>query len=73
MIKRRLKNAWKSFTIWFNGVALAVLPIVDGLKDFMPQIQDYIDDGIFKKTMLVLIICGNILIRFKTATDLADK
>ena len=69
----KLTGAWKSFTIWFNGFWMVIIPLFDQAKDFLPQIKDYIDQSTFNHVMLFLIVAGNILLRFKTKHDLADK
>lgn len=70
---QKLKNSWKSFTIWFNGLMLAVVPFIDQAKELVPQLENYIDEHIFKQLMLWLIVGGNVLLRFKTSKDLAEK
>lgn len=72
-IKKHLDGAKRSFTLWFNGVSLTLIEIFMQVKDFMPQIEDYLDDAIFKRIMLFVIIGGNILLRFKTNSALSDK
>ena len=72
-IKAKIHGARKSITIWFNGVALTLVPFIDQAKDLVPQLEQYLDDHLFKKLMLGVIIAGNLLLRFKTNSDLQDK
>jgi hypothetical protein len=67
-----LKNCWKSVTIWFNGVCLALLPTIDFLKDNVPAMQEYVDATAYKWVMGGIVL-ANILLRFKTTTGLAQK
>jgi hypothetical protein len=38
----------------------------------MPSVAPYVDEGIYKKAMLVLLV-GNLALRFKTRHGLGDK
>lgn len=67
-----LKNCWKSLTIWFNSVCLAILPMLDYAKENFEQLHDYLGEQTFK-TMGLIIIAGNIVLRFKTTQGLAQK
>ncbi len=61
----KLKNSWKSFTNWFNGTGIVVLQILvtePGLIDFL-TVHD----------LALILLVGNIVLRFKTSTSLADK
>lgn len=66
----KLKNAWKSFTIWFNGIMAALVGILPMLQDSLPSIQQYVPDI---KWLAVLVILGNVILRFKTNNSLSDK
>lgn len=68
----RLKKAWKSLTIWFNSAALSLIPAVEFAKDSFPEMQSYVDHG-FYKWVMGTVVAVNILLRFKTNKDLADK
>lgn len=68
----KLKGAWRSWTIHFNawmGVVLGGLPMA---QDSFPQLQPYIPANLFQYGMAALIV-GNLLLRFKTNSDLAHK
>lgn len=67
-----LQKAHKSATIFFNaviGTSLVFLP--DAVASF-PQLQPYIPDAVFKHGMVILI-AGNMLLRFKTTRAMRDK
>ena len=66
------KGALKSWTIWFNSLCLAVVPVIDILKDSLPQLQEYIDATTYKLLGLTVLLV-NIGLRIKTTTSLAEK
>ena len=72
-VKSKVVGAKRSLTIWFNSFMLSVYPAVDFLHDILPQVRSYVDDEVFKKAMLFVIVAGNIALRFKTSKDLAEK
>lgn len=68
----KVKGLKKSATAWFNAI---VATIVSGLPfaiDAFPQIKGYVPDNIYSAAWVVLVV-GNILLRFKTTKDLAEK
>lgn len=69
---KKLKNAWKSWTIRVNAVFVAVLGGLPMLQDSMPALQPYLKDDHYRYAMGAVII-ANILLRFKTTQCLADK
>lgn len=71
-IKAKIRGAWKSWTIWLNGVALAALPVIDMLKESVPQLERYVDAQSYKFAMLAVIV-SNIVLRVKTSTGLQNK
>jgi K+ transporter len=71
-LKAKLANIHKSWTLWFNGVAMSVITSLPLLADQMPQLQPYIPDNLYKNGMLALGVV-NIMLRFKTSKSLADK
>lgn len=66
----KLRGALKSLTIWFNAAAAAVLGILPMLQDALPAIQQYVPDI---RWAAVVVIVGNLALRFKTSTALQDK
>lgn len=71
-LKQRLANAHKSLTCLFNGFVGSAVVLLPQAQESFPQLQGYMDAGMYKTAMGVLIV-GNILLRFKTTCDLADK
>lgn len=71
-----LRGSLRSLTIWFNTVAaglLAVLPeLLPALADAAPGLQPYLGPDVYR-WLMVLIVVGNILLRVRTSTSLADK
>lgn len=67
-----LRNAWKSLTIWFNGLAGLLLGMADTLKDYLPFAQSYVTADILKYAAIGIVVV-NVLLRFKTKSSLADK
>ena len=68
----KLKRSWKSWTIWFNGVALGVIAGLPSVQEAIPQLQQYVDAKLYKELM-VAVIAANILLRFKTNKPLEAK
>ena len=64
-IKAKLKNSWKSWTNWFNTSGAGILQIL--VSD--PSLQEYLT----LKDLMWIMVIGNILLRFKTSSSLADK
>lgn len=71
-IKQRLKKCWKSLTIAVNGLILSAIPVVEYARANIEQISDYLSPDTYKWIALSLVV-ANIILRFKTTTDLADK
>ena len=68
----KLRGAWKSLTIWLNGILLAAFPLVGMVKENLPDIGQYLDPALFKWLGLAVVVM-NIVLRFRTKSDLADK
>lgn len=71
-MKDKLKGAWRSVTIWFNTVALFLLPLIDGLQAALPVMKTYAEGSLFKGFAVAVVVI-NVFLRFKTNTDLKDK
>ncbi len=65
IFKNRLNKAIKSFTIWFNTIGAGLLTAMM----LEPTFVEYLDTH----NLSMLLILGNIILRFKTNSDLADK
>lgn len=68
----KMRGLKKSATIWFNSVFASVVLALPLLQDTFTQLQPYLPDNIYK-VLAVVVIVGNLLLRFKTVSDLADK
>jgi len=71
-MKAKLKNAWRSWTIWFNSIIGSVMTLLPVAQDSFPQIQAYIPPHVYQWVMGIIVV-GNIILRFKTTLDLANK
>ena len=68
----RIKGAIRSATVWFNGLIVASIPLYEACKDDVEKLKPFLTDFNYQK--VVLVVAGlNILLRFKTRQDLADK
>lgn len=67
-----LKGSLKSLTIWFNGILLALLPLMEYLKDSLPQLQEWLGADLYRTVGLIVVI-GNILLRYKTNKPVSEK
>jgi len=71
-LKATIKGAFKSFTIWFNGIMAAALALVPAASAMLPQLQGAVPDQVYKWLMLTTII-GNFVLRVKTDKPLHEK
>jgi len=67
-----LKGAFRSFTIWFNSLMAVVIASLPLMQDSFPELQSYVPSKWYHYAMGLLIV-GNILLRIKTTTSLAEK
>ena len=72
MMLKKIKGAYKSWTIWFNGISLAVIAGLPMLQDSLPMLSQYLDATVARTVGLVVVV-ANILLRFRTNISLADK
>lgn len=70
--KARLRGSWRSLTIWFNGVVGSVATLLPVAQDSFPALQSYLPANVYAWIAGALVF-GNMLLRFKTTLDLADK
>lgn len=70
------KGMLRSWTLWFNGILLALLPFASDilllLPQILPEIQPYMPANAYEFMGKVVVI-GNILLRFRTTKPLAEK
>jgi len=67
-----LKRAHKSITIWFNSLMATAFFLLPEAIAYFPQLQAYIPEPTYKTGMVVLLV-GNMVLRFKTASALRNK
>ena len=65
-------NSYKSFTIWFNGMALILIEALPMLQEQFPQVEEYLSPKVYH-FILGIIVVGNILLRIKTSKALREK
>lgn len=70
--KDRLRNCWRSVTVWFNGAVGTLMLILPIAQASFPQMEGYLSEDLYKAVMAV-VIAANIILRFKTTADLAEK
>jgi len=71
-MKAKLLGAIKSLTIWFNTIMGIILAMLPTMLEQLPQLEAYIPPHIYRWLML-LVVVGNVLLRFKTSTALQNK
>ena len=71
-IKARLRGMWKSLSVWFNGVVATLLAALPILQESIGQVRELVTADTYKALALALVV-GNVLLRFRTTKDLADK
>ena len=62
----------KSLTIWFNTLLLAALPVFEIAHSYLPELQTYLPDNVYK-WMGIIVVVGNIALRFRTTKPLKEK
>ena len=68
----KLSNIWRSKTIWFNAGLAALIPILPELINLIPQLEPYLPTDTYKTLTLVGLV-GNVVLRFMTTKSLAQK
>ena len=71
-MRDKLRNAWRSRTIWFNAGLLAMLPLFDMINAALPQLHEFLPDNVYKAVGMATVL-ANILLRFFTSTPLENK
>ena len=67
-----LRGMRKSATMWFNGLLLAALPVFEMAVGLLPELHEFLPDNVYK-TMGIVAIVGNALLRLKTTAPLSEK
>lgn len=75
-LKKQIRGAARSWTIWFNGLLLAMLPFATDililLPQLLPEVKPYMPANAYEFMGKVVVI-GNILLRFRTKSSLSSK
>lgn len=71
-MKDKLLGALRSWTIHFNLWMAALIELLPLAKDSFPELQPYLPSNLFQTGMLVLI-AGNMMLRFRTKCALESK
>lgn len=71
-MKEKIKGMWKSWTVWFNGAAVAIVAAFPLVQDALPQIAPLVSAALYKNVTLFVVLV-NLFLRFKTTKSLADK
>lgn len=76
LLKAKLAGARKSWTAWFNGILVVLIPMLptikDALQENLPQLQPYLTPKVYLAGV-VLIAAINFGLRFRTGQPLQDK
>jgi hypothetical protein len=72
-MKDKLKRWHKSWTVKANLILAFLYEAGGEILAFMPSVAAYMDNAEYNKWMLRLTVFVNIVMRFKTKTDMADK
>ena len=65
IFKNRLKKAHKSLTIWFNATGVLILAVIVN----EPQVISFLNQN----DLSFILMAGNMVLRFKTSSDMAHK
>lgn len=68
----KLRNAWRSKTVWFNGLLLLALAFSDQILAALPGLQQYLPADLYQRIGMVAGI-ANLVLRFVTAHPLEAK
>ena len=71
-LNEKLKGAYKSLTMWINGLVGAAILALPEIKDGFPEVRDYLAPSFFQWSMGALVV-ANLILRIKTTKSLADK
>lgn len=71
-IKAKFKGVRKSWTMKFNALLLAALPVLLYLQDSLPMLRDFMDISTYQHVGLI-VVAVNMALRFRTDKSLKDK
>lgn len=67
-LKMKVKKFHKNGIIWFNSLALSLLPLYEVLKDSLVSIQSYVSPETYKFVGLAVVIM-NIILHYTRKDD----
>lgn len=70
--KAKLIGAPKSFVIWFNGIGALIIEFLPHAANALPALYGMMPDNYYS-IALIILVGGNMFLRFKTDKDLAHK
>lgn len=74
--KSKLHGVFKSWTIWTNGVLLALTPFFQSIsevaRDVLPGVAQWFTPSQMQHLVIIILI-ANLALRFKTNKGLEDK
>lgn len=70
--KSKLQGCRRSLTIWFNGLIGTAIILLPEAQSQFPQLEGYLSESLYRSLMGAIIV-ANIILRFKTTADLAQK
>lgn len=59
--KWKIKKFHKNGTLWFNSLAISLLPLYEVLKDSLVSIQPYVSNDTYKYVGLAVVIFNIVL------------
>jgi hypothetical protein len=68
----KLKNIWRSKTVWFNTAAALGLAYSDQILQLIPQLQPVLGPTHYQNTLMAITI-ANVVLRFVTSHPLEAK
>lgn len=72
LMKVKLKKFHKNGIVWFNSLALSLLPLYEVLKDSLISIQSYVSPDTYKYVGLAVVVM-NIILHYTRKDDDGDS
>lgn len=70
--KAKLAGAPKSWTLWFNSIGALLIEFLPHAAEALPALYGMMPQNYYSVALIVLV-GGNMFLRFKTNKDLAKK
>lgn len=68
----KLRGAWRSLTMWFNGAIAVTAAMLPTAIDQLPLLKAYVPHNLYAWAFVAAVV-GNILLRCKTNSALENK